>query len=296
MILVNGENVTDFKTEKYNPGFRMLEIVENCPFVGRELETRSILTALAAGQNVVLYGQSGFGKTAFAEWAKKAFGAGECIETYSYKKFETIDDFDKAKTNIVILQDYNYFHEEGYGYPYLIHSEIADGCSLRVMFAKISDEDFKGMLLKEERNCEEIKICGDEILLWKQNIDKIKIPDEILESILKLHKISCGEGDGEWYNAMQLVKASAYFAGYKEVDWDNLKILADSVFHNRDVHIPRLKRIESLIGDLVRTIKKETSRKNYGKPENDGREYVIDGMSLTEYEAKNYFRELFSEE
>lgn len=222
----------DYRSDKYNPEERMKEIVENCPFFGREYETKSILIALAAGQNVVLYGNYASGKTAFAEWAKKAFGAGECIETYSYKKFATTDEIDTTKTNIVILEDYLLYPREGIYDKRVIHPEIADACPLRIGFERISDDDFKRMLLRGNKNNEEINICFDEILFWKQNVAKIKITDDIYESILKMRNLAWRHKDGEWYNAVQLVKASAYFDGCEEVSSDHLSIFVDSVCHD----------------------------------------------------------------
>ncbi len=249
----------DCMSDKYNPEERMKEIVEDCPFLGREYETKSILIALAAGQNVVLYGKSGTGKTSFAEWAKKAFGAGECIETYSYRKYQEIDEIDKVKTNIIILEDYNYLRVTEFKTRYYMQQEIADDCSLRIKFENISDEYFKRMLLKENKGKEKILLSYSEITFWQNKVDKIIIPDEIIEVISKMHRNYNPCGDGEWYKAMQLVKAYAYFEGCEEVSLAHLNIFVDSVFHDRTVDNARIFREELLQRSLQSvTCKKET--------------------------------------
>ena len=300
MILVNGENVTDFRTEKYNPGFRMLEIVENCPFVGCDFETRNILTALAAGQNVVLYGQSGLGKTAFAEWAKKAFGAGECIETYSYKKFKHADEIDETKTNIVIFEDHNYYWNN-HNSREEIHPEIMDKCLLRIKFEKLSDEDFREMLLSGSDTNDDIAISADEINFWKEEISKIEIPDEIFTTILKMRtneRISIG--DGEWYKALQLLKASAYFNRNEEVFWEDFKILFDSIFQDGSISSIHDDQVDIFLDVLAQSVYR--NKDELGNQYDEGwygRNYIIwDGGDERRYsreEAKEYFKELIFE-
>lgn len=261
MIFENEENLTDFRLEQYSAEKRMEQIVQNCPFFGRESETKKIMLAFAAGLNVVLYGKAGFGKTAFSEWAKKSFGC--------------------TTTNIVILEDYDYLCIEKYGQKeYYIHPEIMDKCELRIKFDYIENELFKELCKKGMRSADDVSVTPEEIYFWREKINEVTIPDIIIEAILKMRKYSA---DGEWQKAMKLVKAAAYFDGCTEVQWKHLNILADSVLHDSVVDSNRNYRID----DIVRAIK-STLYSNTREP------CIIDGVSYGYDEAGMYLERLFS--